>query len=74
MPPEQCSRTLCMSRRDEPAPQKQNNDGENNFKFYSQEMITPKSFLLFQDESWKSLSQIFVLLYDPGTETEGVCE
>jgi hypothetical protein len=63
-----------MCHRDESTPQKQNNDKEEEFQFYSRSMILPKNFLLLRDDSWKKMSQIYVLLFNPGSPSEGICE
>ncbi len=65
---------LRMSSSDEAVPSRRNEGDDYRFESFTRGMTPPKNFLLISDDRWKQFPKIFILLSNPSTNNEGICE
>jgi hypothetical protein len=63
-----------MSSSDEAMPSRRNEGDEYRLESFTRGMTPPKNFLLMQNDRWKRFPKIFILLSNPTTNNEGICE
>jgi hypothetical protein len=65
---------LRMSKSDDTMASKRNEGDKYRFKSFTRGMTPPKNFLYIRDDRWKKFPAVHVLLSNPSTDDEGICE